>query len=63
MKETGRNDLKIDYKMKNDKKNVKKDNETKMKNYGQYSLSKINTIDEDMIGKKSNQLYEDMIGI
>lgn len=54
MKETGRNDLKIDYKMKNDKKNVKKDNETKMKNYGQYSLSKINTIDEDMIGKKSN---------
>lgn len=63
MKETGRNDLKIDYKMKNDKKNVKKDNETKMKNYGQYSLSKINTIDEDMIGKKSNQLYEDMMGI
>lgn len=49
--------------MKNDKKSLKKDNETKMKNYGQYSLSKIKTIDEDMIGKKSNQLYEDMMGI
>lgn len=53
MKETGRNDLKIDYKMKNEKKSMK-DNETKMKNYGQYSLSKIKTIDEDMVGKKSN---------
>lgn len=46
--------------MKNEKK---KDNQTKMKNYGQYSLSKIKTADEDIIGKKSNELYQDMMGI